>query len=173
MGGKMGLLHIYCGDGKGKTTAAIGLAVRAAGSGMRVCFVQLMKGGFTSELKALALIPDIDVMRCDREYGFVKNMSDADKILLTGCHNDLLEKAFSGGYDMIILDEFNSAYYYGLLERTTAAELILKGKKSAEIILTGRAPAEIFINAADYISELQCVKHPYKNGISARKGIEF
>ncbi len=169
----MGLLHIYCGDGKGKTTAAIGLAVRAAGSGMRVCLVQLMKGGFTSELKALALIPGIDVMRCDREYGFVKNMNDADKLLLTGCHNNLLEKAFSGGYDIIILDEFNSAYFYGLLERTVAAELILKGKKSAEIILTGRAPAEIFVNAADYISEIQCVKHPYKNGISARKGIEF
>lgn len=169
----MGLIHIYCGDGKGKTTAAIGLAVRGAGSGMRVCFAQLMKGSFTSELNTLALIPDIDVMRCDRDYGFVKNMSDDDKALLTMCHNGLLKKSFSGDYDMIILDEFNSAYYHGLLDKTAAAEFILNGRKNAEIILTGRDPAGIFTDAADYISEIGCIRHPYQNGVSARVGIEF
>lgn len=167
------MLQIYCGDGKGKTTAAIGLGVRGAGSGMRVCLVQLMKGGFTSELDALALIPAIEVMRCDRDYGFVWNMNDEEKKQLIDCHNSLLKRAFSGGYDMIILDEFNSAYQLGLLDRDAAAELILRDRSNAEIIITGREPDKIFTDAADYISELKCVKHPYQNGVTARKGIEF
>lgn len=169
----MGLLHIYCGDGKGKTTASIGLAVRAAGAGMKVCFAQFMKGGYTSELAALKLIPDITVIRCDRDYDFVKNMSESDKIQITDCHNSLLKKAFSGSFDMIILDEFNSAYAYGLLDKKTAEQLILNGKNNPEIILTGRDPAELFLNSADYVSEINCVKHPYENGVPARKGIEF
>lgn len=169
----MGLLHIYCGDGKGKTTASIGLAVRAAGAGMNVCFAQFMKGGYTSEMSALNLIPNITVMRCDRDYGFAKNMSESDKIQITECHNSLLKKAFLGSFDMIILDEFNSAYSHGFLDKEAAESFILNGKNNAEIILTGRYPAEIFLNSADYISEINCVKHPYKSGISARKGIEF
>ncbi|MCM1023063.1 MAG: cob(I)yrinic acid a,c-diamide adenosyltransferase [Prevotella sp.] len=169
----MGLLHIYCGGGKGKTTAAIGLAVRASGAGMKVCFVQLMKGGFTSELSALKLLPNIEITRCDKDYGFVKNMSGTDKISIAECHNNLLRNAFSVGFDMIILDEFNAAYFHGLLDKKSAENFILNGKKNAEIILTGRNPAEIFINSADYISEIKCVKHPYKNGVSARRGIEF
>ncbi len=169
----MGLLHIYCGDGKGKTTASIGLAVRAAGAGMSVCFAQFMKGRFTSELNALALIPNITVIRCDKDYGFVKNMSGSEKMSIAECHNNLLKKAFTDSYDMVILDEFNTAYFYGLLNKTAAEQFILNGRKNAEIILTGRNPADFFINSADYISEINCVKHPYKNGIPARKGIEF
>lgn len=169
----MGLLHIYCGDGKGKTTAAIGVAMRAAGAGMRVSFVQLMKGGDTSELNSLSLIPDITVTRCDRDYGFVKNMNDKDKSEITECHNTLLNNAFRGGYDMIILDEFNSAYFYGLMDKNNAEHLILNGRGNSEIILTGRDPAEIFMNSAGYISQVVCVKHPYEKGIAARKGIEL
>lgn len=169
----MGLLHIYCGDGKGKTTASVGLAVRAAGAGMRVCFIQFMKGGDTAELNTLKQIPYITVKRCDRNYGFVKNMSDRDKADITVCHNELLKYAFSGGFDLVILDEFNSAYGYGLMDKVLAEKLILGGKDSCEIVLTGRKPAEIFIDNADYISEICCVKHPYQNGIRARKGIEY
>ncbi|MCM1578990.1 MAG: cob(I)yrinic acid a,c-diamide adenosyltransferase [Ruminococcus sp.] len=169
----MGLLHIYCGDGKGKTTAAAGLAVRAAGAGMKVCFVQLMKGGYTSELAPLGSIEGIEIMRCDREYGFFKNMTDEDKISISRCHNELLERAFSGNFDMIILDEFNSAYSYGLLDKITAEKLVFGGRENAEIILTGRGPGEPFLNKADYISQIKCLKHPYEKGIPARKGIEF
>ncbi len=169
----MGLLHIYCGDGKGKTTASLGLAMRAAGAGMRVCFVQFMKGGDTAELASLKLIPDITVKRCDKAYGFVKNMSGEDKADITDCHNELLKYAFSGGFDLIILDEFNSAYGYGLMDKVLAEKLILDGKNSAEIALTGRNPAEIFLENADYVSEICCVKHPYEKGITARKGIEY
>ncbi len=169
----MGLLHIYCGDGKGKTTASLGLALRAAGAGMKVCFVQFMKGGDTSELNTLHLIPNITVIRCDRDYPFSQNMTEADKTEIAECHCRLLSEAFGGGYDMIILDEFNSAYRYGLMDREAAKEFILNGKSSAEIILTGREPEDTFVNAADYISEIKCVKHPFEKGITARKGIEY
>lgn len=169
----MGLIHIYCGDGKGKTTASIGLAIRAAGAGMKVCFVQFMKGGDTAELETLNLISNITVKRCNRAYGFVKNMSEEDKTDISACHNELLKYAFEGGFDLIVLDEFNSAYGYGLMDKALAEKLILNGKEKAEIALTGRKPAEIFLKSADYISEICCVKHPYQNGITARRGIEY
>ncbi len=169
----MGYLHIYCGDGKGKTTASLGLAMRAAGAGMKVCFVQFMKGGETAELDTLKLIPNISVHRCDKEYGFLWNMSDEDKSEITVRHNDLLTTAFNCGADLVVLDEFNFAYSSGLMDKTLAEKLILDGKKSCEVVLTGRDPAEIFIQAADYVSEICCVKHPYEKGVTARKGIEY
>lgn len=166
------MLQIYCGDGKGKTTAALGGAVRASGAGLRVCFTQFMKGAHTSELPALRALP-IKVRRCDRDYGFYKSMSEADKLAITRCHNALLEAAFSEGFEFIVLDEFCSAYRLGLLDRELAARLILENKEKAEIVLTGREPPEIFVENADYISEIMCRRHPYENGISAREGIEF
>ena len=81
------MLQIYCGEGKGKTTASLGLALRMAGAGMKVAFVQFMKGGDTAELNSLAKIENIDVMRCDRDYGFFNTLSDSDKAELAACHN--------------------------------------------------------------------------------------
>lgn len=169
----MGYLHIYCGDGKGKTTASLGLAMRAAGAGMKVCFVQFMKGGETAELDTLKLIPNISVYRCDKEYGFLWNMSDNEKDDITVTHNELLTTAFNSGADLVVLDEFNFAYSSGLMDKVLAEKLILDNKASCEIVLTGRDPAEIFIQAADYVSEICCVKHPYEKGVTARKGIEY
>lgn len=167
------MMHIYCGDGKGKTTASLGLAVRMAGAGMKVAFVQFMKGGETAELETLRLISNIDVMRCDRNYGFLSTLSEKDKTDMAECHNDLLNKAFSGGYDAVILDELNCAYNYRLLNREKAAELILGNADALEVVLTGRDPDKIFLDKADYISEIKCVRHPYQNGVQARKGIEY
>lgn len=173
----MGLIHIYCGDGKGKTTAALGLALRAAGSGMRVHIVQLLKGSETSELKTLALIPNITIRRCDKNYGFTFNMSEVDKMKLTACHNKLLLQAeelmHGGDADMLIIDEFNATYEYGLLDRELADRIVLQKADSTELVLTGRNPDKKFIDAADYVSEIASVKHPYRRGITARKGIEF
>lgn len=169
----MGLLHIYCGDGKGKTTAAIGLAIRAAGADMKVNFVQLMKGSATSELSSLKFIPNIKVSRCDRDYGFFINMSEDDKAEITECHNNLIMKAISDNADMIILDEFCSAYNYRLLNKKDVMEAISVKLKSTEIILTGRDPDKYLLDAADYISEISCISHPYEKGLAARRGIEF
>lgn len=173
----MGLIHIYCGDGKGKTTAALGLAIRAAGSGLRVHIVQLLKGSFTSELNVLEKIENITIERCGKNYGFTFKMSDEDKIKLAECHNDLLLRAENlmknGSIDMLIIDEFNAAYEYNLLDREIADRIVFDKPKDIELILTGRRPHEKFIAAADYVSEIKAVKHPFQKGIKARKGIEF
>jgi cob(I)alamin adenosyltransferase len=173
----MGLIHIYCGDGKGKTTAAMGLSLRAAGSGMRVHIIQLLKGNPTSELNSLALIPNITVSRPDKNYGFTFKMSEENKQLLTECHNEMLIHAeklmHSGEIDMLVIDEFNAAYKYGLIDYELADRIVLQKPDDTELVLTGRNPAEKFVKAADYVSEIVAVKHPYSEGINARKGIEF
>ena len=169
----MGLLHIYCGDGKGKTTASLGLLLRMSGAGMKIRFVQFMKGGESAELSSLKLIPGVTVMRCDKEYGFFSTLSDSDKADLTRCHDRLISDAFSGEPEAVILDEFNIAYKYGLIDRENSEKLILGSLQRCEIVLTGRDPAKVFIDAADYISEIKCVRHPYMKGIGARKGIEY
>ena len=169
----MGYLHIYCGDGKGKTTAALGLAVRAAGAGMKVNFVQFMKGGETAELEILKLVPNINVSRCDRGYSFVWDMSESEKTDITACHDRLLESAFKSGADMIILDEFTYAYSLGLTDKKSAEALIFNALEDKEVVITGRDPDEIFTARADYLSEIKCVKHPYENGAEARRGIEY
>lgn len=167
------MLQIYCGDGKGKTTASVGLTVRMAGAGMKVAFVQFMKGGDTAELSSLERIPGIEIMRCDRDYGFFSTLSDSDISELTACHNKLLERAFSGGFDAVILDELNFAYGHSLMDCARAEKLILGSIDSIEIVITGRDPDKVFVDAADYISEIKCVRHPYQQGITARKGIEY
>lgn len=170
------MLHIYCGDGKGKTTAALGLAVRAAGAGMRVHIVQFLKGADTSELSVLRGISGITIARCDRDYGFFNRMTEADKRDITDCHNRLMREGFTlvrrREAGVLILDEFNAAYAHGLLDRECAEEFLL-GEQSAEIVLTGRNPDSKFLEKADYISEINCVRHPYEKGVTARKGIEY
>jgi len=171
------MLQIYCGDGKGKTTAALGLAIRAAGAGLRVHIVQLLKGAPTSELAVLTNIPGITLARCDRDYGFSWKMTEREKSDITECHNHMLSEGFelvcSGESDMLILDEFCAAYANGLLDRQAADEFLLKEEHAAEIVLTGRDPDEKFLEKADYISEIECVRHPHQKGIAARKGIEL
>lgn len=169
----MGLIHIYCGDGKGKTTSATGLAVRSAGAGMKVFFARLMKGNYSSELRILEYIPEITVRSCDRNYGFSFNMTEKDKSEITQCHNNMLREAFSSGYDVIVLDEFFSAYNCRLLDAELAFSLVKNKNPDTELILTGRNPAPEFLELADYISEIACIRHPYSSGIKARMGIEY
>ena len=167
------MVHIYCGDGKGKTTAALGLALRAAGSGMRVHFVQFLKGSETSELASLSRIPEITVLRCDRNYGFTFRMTDADKAALTACHNNMLQAVQERlpETDLLVLDEFFAAYNQDLMDRALAEQIIADCK--AELVLTGRDPDAQFLALADYVSEIRAVRHPYTRGIMARKGIEY
>lgn len=171
------MLQVYYGTGKGKTTAAIGLAVRAAGAGQRVHIIQLMKGRFSSELAILGSVSRITCARCDNDYGFFRSMSEDDKKRITECHNRMLSEGFamaeSGEVRMLILDEFNPAYAYGLLDREMADDFILGGSCQAEIVLTGRGANKKFLEKADYASEISCVRHPYEQGVAAREGIEY
>lgn len=173
----MGLIHIYCGDGKGKTTAAVGLALRAAGQGMKVHFIQFLKGSETGEINILKHIKGITVARCDRNYGFYNTMSDKDKTEIICCHNNMLSNAIvlanQESIDMLIMDEFNAAYNYGLMDKVTAENFIINKPERLELIITGRNPVEKFMEKADYVSCIKAVKHPYEKGINARKGIEY
>lgn len=177
MNGEKGFTHIYCGDGKGKTTAALGLALRAAGAGKNVHIVQLLKGNPTSELNSLKLIPSITVDRPEKSFGFTWEMNDEQKRELTDIHNRLLISAFekmaSGEIDMLIVDEFCGAYNNGLLDIAIADRVFFERPYSCELIITGRNPEEKFLKAADYVSEIICRNHPYESGVKARKGIEF
>ena len=173
----MGYLHVYCGDGKGKTTAAVGLAVRAAGAGMRVYFVQFLKGAESSEIAVLRSIEGITVDRLSKDYGFSWSMHGNMRELCTGEHNNMLLRALqrveNGDVDLLILDEFCGAYSANMLDTALADKLVLVTSRGIERVITGRNPDEKFTEAADYYSEIQCLAHPYEKGVQARKGIEF
>ena len=165
------MIHIYCGDGKGKTTASIGLAVRMAGYGKKVLFVQFLKGSYTGELEILK--ENVKVMRCDKNYGFFRSMSDEYKENIKANHNSNLQYVLDSGnkFDMIVLDEIFAAYNYGLCDKDTVREIVRN--YSGELVLTGRDPEGWFIEKADYVSEIKKIKHPYDKGITAREGVEF
>ena len=169
------MLQIFCGNVKGKTSAAAGSAVRAAGAGMQVIFVQFLKDGSSSEISQLEKL-GIKVMS-DGCRKFVFHMSEEEKADLRKVQEGLLravEKELTeGSADMIILDEFAAAYRLGLLDRELASDLILSHKNKAELILTGRDPDPVFLENADYISQIEAVRHPYEKGIRARKGVEY
>lgn len=172
-----GLVHVYCGDGKGKTTAAAGLAVRAAGSGKNVIFAQFMKGNDSGELTAMKQLPGIEIIRNSKNYGFYHQMSSQDKEAITEEHNRMLagitERINRGKCDMLILDEFTYPYCYGLIDRIRVKQLVKNRPAAVEVVITGREPAEIFLELADYITEMKCIRHPYDKGIPARRGIEY
>lgn len=167
------MIHIYCGDGKGKTTASIGLAVRMAGYGKKVLFMQFLKGSYTGELEILQKSENITIMRCDKNYGFFRSMTDSDKENIIKCHNENLEYVLKNtdSFDMIVLDEIFAAYNYDLADKGKVKEIVEKYK--GELVMTGRDPQEWFVERADYVSEIKKIKHPYDKGITAREGIEF
>ena len=167
------MIHIYTGDGKGKTTAAIGLAVRMAGYRKKVLFAQFLKGSATGELRIMKKTQHITVIRCDNDYGFVRDMSEADKESIKKCHNDNLAYILShmNEFDMIVMDEIFAALSYGLADLETVKRIVRT--YSGELVLTGRGADEWFANKADYVSEIHSRKHPYEKGVSAREGVEY
>jgi len=170
------MLQIYCGNGKGKTTAAVGLAVRAAGAGLRVAFIQFLKDGSSSEIDMLRSIGNITVRCCEECRTFVSKLSETEVSAVTAKHNANLRFAYdtisSGSADVVILDEFIGAFNKKLLDAELAMRIISM-KEKCEIVLTGRAPDEKLLESADYISKIEPVRHPFTKGISARKGIEY
>lgn len=170
-----GLIHLYTGDGKGKTTAALGLALRAAGSGRKVVLVQFMKGRYSAELAMLQRLPEITVLRNSRDFGFYKRMSDQDKIEITQMHNENLARAIdlAGEESLLIWDEICSAYGHELIDRSAVKEYVAHKPEGVELVMTGRSPDEWLMAQADYVTEMKKVRHPYDRGVAAREGIEF
>lgn len=183
------MVHLYMGDGKGKTTAAAGLAIRAAGRGMRVCFAQFMKSRDTGELNVLQSLPQVVILRSQKEFGFFSSMSQADKEELTGIHNNILDRllqmAAEHSCDLIVLDEVTYPVNWGLLDCGKLKKLLDFGKtgekkavspelrQGLEIVLTGRNPADFLAEQADYLTEMLALRHPYEKGVQAREGIEY
>lgn len=172
-----GLIHVYYGYGKGKTTAALGLAVRAAGSGKKVVIVQFLKDSNTSELCMLALLPNITVMRGTAAKVFVRKMTseqlEETKKIQNANMQQALELVESNNCDLLILDEALDAYQLGLLDQKPFLALVLNKPCDLELVITGHKPDEQIFEAADYVTEMVKIKHPFDQGITARKGIEF
>lgn len=173
----MGLIHVYCGDGKGKTTCALGLALRAAGAKMNVVIIQFLKGSDTSELQSIKNIPEIKVLRNAEDYGFVSNMTPAQLENIKQMHNNNLNIALrlieTEKCDLLILDELTYVYDMKLIDTEKIDSLIKNKPENLELVVTGRNPSSVFIDNADYITEMKALKHPFDKGIHARKGIEF
>lgn len=171
------MLHLYYGDGKGKTTAAVGLAVRAAGTGKRVFFSQFMKGGRTGEVVALRQLSNIEILRCDKKMPFYSEMSEKQKTEITKFHNEIIQKISvglaNGQYDVVILDEVLYPYEWGLIDKALVRETIVQYKDKLEIICTGNGTDNFFRENADYITHMKAERHPFEKGVMAREGIEF
>ena len=169
------MIHLYHGNGKGKTTAACGLAVRAAGSGMKVLFVQFFKSGNSSEIKVLSSVPSIKILLPGIYYGRYKNMTESQKEETAIRYRSFMDEVISESscYDLIVLDESVSVYGYGLVDKDAFIDFLKQNKDKKEIVLTGREPADELKEIADYITEMRKEKHPFDKGVKARKGIEY
>lgn len=172
-----GCIHIYEGDGKGKTTAGVGLAVRCAGSGKKVLYTQFLKTNTSSELHILEQIDQIDLERCDRSFGFVRTMSEETKKEAKAYYREHFQKVISkakrGDYGMLVLDEIIASYNNEMIEQSELLEFLKNHPEELEIVMTGRNPAEELVELADYVSRIQKIKHPFDKGIPARLGIEM
>lgn len=172
---KKGYIHIYTGNGKGKTTAALGLALRAAGAGLKTYIAQFMKEYPYSEINSLKLLSDFITVEqfCGDEFVYKKQLPDETEIRKA---IDGLNKAkimmLSGEYDLIILDEVLVSIYFKLLTVEQIKEFLEQKPERVELILTGRYCPEILYEKADLITEMKEIKHYYSKGITSRKGIE-
>jgi cob(I)alamin adenosyltransferase len=172
---RKGLVQVFTGNGKGKTTAAVGTIVRAAGHGLKVFLVSFMKGNYTyGEYKTLAQLPNVEIA----QFGLRKltdparvNAEEKEqaKAALAAARNAVT----SGNYDLVVLDEVNVAVSYNLIALDDVLKLVRDKPPHVELILTGRYADNKLLELADLVTEMVKVKHPFDKGIKARKGIEF
>ena len=172
---RLGMVHIITGPGKGKTSAAFGMALRAAGQGLRVLVIQFLKTAETTgEVKAIKAVKGITI----RQFGtgkFVEKgrVSEADRRYAQEAMNLAREVVEKGECDMLILDEVNTAVRFGVLSAQDVVDLLKSRMEEIEVVLTGRDAPQELLEFADYVSHVEGKKHPYERGVSARKGIEW
>ena len=165
------MLHLYWGDGKGKTTAAMGLALRALGHGRRVVILQFLKDGSSGEIEMLRRCGAV-VYACPNAK-FTWLMTDAERAEARRTNTRTLQTILQGSFDLLVLDEACAACKNDLVEEALLREAAARAEQGAEVVLTGREPADWMQDAADYSTELRAVKHPYPRGIAAREGVEY
>ncbi len=173
---KKGLVQVYTGSGKGKTTAAFGLAMRARGQGLRVSIIQFLKGGPSGEIKEVGKL-GIELIRFPGPFCPGCRLSREEKSRL----RRRLQRAFTrakeivmgGRYDLVVLDELNFVLSEGLLRTQDVLDLLREKPAHVEVILTGRYAPKSIVRRADLVTEMVEVKHPFQQGVKARKGIEY
>ena len=167
-----GKIHLYCGDGKGKTTAAAGLAIRALGHGKTVVFAQFLKDGCSGELNGLKELGAV-VLSGPKDTKFVFCMNEEEKEETACRNNRILQEAMETRCSLLVLDELCAALECSLIDRDLAKKAVLQRPKEQEIVITGRNPEDWMLEAADYITRMEQVRHPYEKGLQAREGIEY
>lgn len=176
MNEKKGLIHIYFGNGKGKTTAGMGLCARAAGYGYKVLIYQFMKDNTTSERNILKCSENITILDGLEQEKFSSSLTEEERrerrIFYTRQFQEAVQQA-ERGYDVLFLDEVIYTIQAGLLDEEIVTDYLEKKPEHLEVILTGNSPSSKLIEAADYVSEIKKIKHPFDSGQGARKGIEL
>ncbi|MBR2836034.1 MAG: cob(I)yrinic acid a,c-diamide adenosyltransferase [Coriobacteriales bacterium] len=164
------MIHVIFGQGKGKTSASVGMAVRAAGHGYPVLFIQFLKDDSSGEIEILRNTPGVTVLHAPVNYGFTFQMSEAQLKETALEYDRLLDAALSSDAFLIVLDEALYALNAGLLSREKLESV---AEKNCEVVITGRDAPAWLVDKADYVSYIQNLKHPYDQGTKARAGIEF
>lgn len=174
--GGTGLIHIYCGDGKGKTTTGMGLCARAAGYGLKVLIYQFMKDNRTSERRVLEALENVTFVDGLETEKFSFRLSAQEREQRRAFYNSRLpevtQMAADGAYDVLFLDEAIYAVRAGLLDEALLTGFLETKPDQLEVILTGQEPSQKLIALADYVSEIRKIRHPFDKGIPARPGIE-
>jgi cob(I)alamin adenosyltransferase len=170
-----GLLIVFTGNGKGKTTAALGMALRAAGHGMRVLILQFIKGAWRyGELDALARFPEVRIKPLGTGFTWNKENLDEDRRLAQLGWREAAGEIERADYDLIILDELNIVLAYGLLPLQPVLEVLKNRPSGLHVVVTGRNAPQDLLELADLVTEMRQVKHPYhEQNIHAQKGVEF
>jgi len=169
-----GFVHVYTGNGKGKTTAAFGLALRASGAGLNVFIGQFIKGKAYNELVAIRkFLKNITITQYGQGCFIISSPTQEDKEAACRGLDEMREIIKSGEYKMVIMDEITIALYYELIDINDVLDIIKNKPSGVELILTGRFAPQELIEVADLVTEMREVKHYYTEGIEARKGIEF
>jgi len=174
-----GLIHIYCGDGKGKTTAALGLVVRALGNNYKVVIVQFFKSWNTGEISTLQKLDNISFIRCNVPAVFSWELKDEQIAPLIEEHNSVFLQVISqckcndNGKILIVFDELIGTYNENFIDNEMVLNFLKNKPANIEVVLTGRNPRQELLDIADYVSEIKKVKHPFDKGIKARKGVEY
>jgi cob(I)alamin adenosyltransferase len=168
-----GLVLVNTGNGKGKSTAAFGIALRAVGQGLRVSVIQFIKGKWkTGEMEAARHL-GFELMPMGKGFTWESKNLEEDKALMRNAWNIASEKILSGGYDLIILDEINYVLGYGYVSVEDVIRVLQTRPEHVHVVLTGRNAPEEIISIADCVTEMRDIKHPYRNGIPAQKGIDY
>lgn len=168
-----GYIHVYTGNGKGKTTAALGLAIRAVSAGKKVFFGQFIKGMEYSELKIQDYIPNLLIQQFGKDCFIYNDPTDDDIVLAREGLNICKSILAKGEHDLVVLDELNIAIYYKLFTVEEAIEIIKDRAPNVEVVITGRYAEDKLIEIADLVTEMKEIKHYYMQGIESRKGIDY